>query len=102
MKSVNYELLLTTPQTREQLHRWTHRQKTPVGLAKRARVMLMLEQGFTFVRTAKSLELTECNLRIWAKRFLEQGTAGKVLETSLRSPAHVSSRSCSACGQVGL
>ena len=65
-----------TPQTREQLHRWTHRQKTPVGRASRARAMLLVEQGFTSVRTATYVGLTECNLRKWARRFLEQGAGG--------------------------
>jgi len=69
-------MISMTPQTREQLHRWAHRQKTPVGLAKRARAMLLLEQGFTFVRTARYVGLAECNLRKWAKRFHKQGTAG--------------------------
>jgi transposase len=69
-------IISMTPQTREQLHRWTHRQKTPAGLASRARAMLLLEQGFTFVRTARYVGLTECNLRKWARRFHKQGTAG--------------------------
>ena len=98
-----------TPQTREQLHRWTHRQKTPVGLAKRARAMLLLEQNFTFVRTARYVGLTECNLRKWAKRFHEQGTAG--LFEKVRSgrpplfPAevalHVVKLACERPDQVG-
>jgi len=39
--------------TRVALQRWVHRQKTPVGFARRARALLLLEQGDTYVHTAK-------------------------------------------------
>jgi hypothetical protein len=40
------------PQTRALLQQWLHRQKTPVGLARRAHALLLLEQGQTNVSTA--------------------------------------------------
>jgi transposase len=52
------------------------RQKTPVGLARRVRAMLLLEQGCTYLQTASQVGLAECHIRKWAKRFLEQGVAG--------------------------
>ena len=64
------------PQTRTLLQSWLHRQKTPLGQAKRARAMLLLEQGHPFVHTARWVGFTESNLRKWAKRFLEHGVAG--------------------------
>src|SRR5712691_5077247 len=63
-------------QTRGILQRWVQRRKTPVGLARRARALLLLERGQSYVQTAKWVGLTERNLRKWAKRFLEQGPAG--------------------------
>jgi hypothetical protein len=62
--------------TRVALQRWVHRQKTPVGLARRARAMLLLEQGDTDVHTAKYVGLAECHIRKWAKRFCDYGVSG--------------------------
>ena len=62
--------------TRIALERWGHRQKTPVGLVRRARAMLPLEQGDTYVHTAKYVGLTEYHIRKWAKRFCEYGVSG--------------------------
>src|SRR5437667_2953113 len=67
-----------TDQTRSMLQSWLHRQKTPYGRARRARAVLLLEQGETFVQTAKQVGLTESHVRNWAKRFLEQGVIGLV------------------------
>src|SRR5258708_36262898 len=61
---------------RATLHGWLHRQKTPLGRAKRARSMLLLEQGHSYAHTAKWGGLTERNLRKWARRFHDRGVAG--------------------------
>src|SRR5260370_13416870 len=61
---------------RATLHGWLHRQKTPLGRAKRARSMLLLEQGHSYAHTAKWVGLTERNLRKWARRFHDRGVAG--------------------------
>lgn len=63
-------------QTRAALQGWLQRQKTPVGRAKRARGVLLLEQGHSYAHTAKWVGLTERNLRQWARRFHEHGVAG--------------------------
>ena len=63
-------------QTRGVLQRWLQRQKTHVGLARRARGMLLLEQGRPFVQTTRQVGLTDRNLRKWARRFCEQGVTG--------------------------
>lgn len=63
-------------QTRATLQGWLHRQKTPVGRAKRARGLLLLEQGYSYTHTAKWVGMTERNLRKWARRFHEHGVAG--------------------------
>ena len=63
-------------QTRTDLQGWLHRQKTPLGRARHARAMLLVERGYSYVRTAKWVGLTERNLRKWARRFQERGVAG--------------------------
>jgi transposase len=65
-----------TDQTRRTLQSWVHGQKMPYGQAKRARAVLLLEQGQTFIQTAQWVGLTESHVRKWAKRFLEEGVAG--------------------------
>src|SRR5258708_13467723 len=62
--------------TRSTLQGWLHRQKTPIGLARRARALLLLEQGHAYLHTASQVGLAECHVRKWARRFLEQGITG--------------------------
>jgi transposase len=62
--------------TRATLQRWLRQQKTSLGLARRARSLLLLEQGLSYVSTARQVGLAEHNLRKWVKRFSEQGPAG--------------------------
>ncbi len=62
--------------TRVALEKWSHRRKTPVGLARRAHAMLLLEQGHTYVRTAQYVGLAEYHIRKWAKRFSAYGARG--------------------------
>jgi transposase len=63
-------------QTRLTLQSWLQRRKTAVGRAKRARGILLLEQGHSYTHTAKWVGMTERNLRKWARRFHEQGVPG--------------------------
>lgn len=62
--------------TRLTLQSWLQCRKTAVGRAKRARGMLLLEQGHSYTRTAKWVGMTERNLRKWARRFHEYGVPG--------------------------
>jgi transposase len=64
------------PLTRTTLQHWVQRRKTPVGLARRARAMLLLDQGHSCVQTAKWVGLSDYHVRKWAKRFQERGLAG--------------------------
>jgi hypothetical protein len=63
-------------QTRKTLLSWLRRQKTPAGLAKRARAMLLLADGQTYSHTSSQVGLGERHLRKWAKRFIIQGISG--------------------------
>ena len=62
--------------TRATLAGWLRRQKTPVGLAKRARAMLLLADGYSFAATARQVELRERHVRKWALRFGASGLEG--------------------------
>jgi len=62
--------------TRATLKGWLRKQKTPVGLAKRARAMLLLAEGHAFAATARQVELRERHVRKWALRFLASGLDG--------------------------
>jgi transposase len=55
---------------------WLRKQKTPVGLAKRARAMLRLADGDSCAATARQVELRERPVRKWARRFATQGIDG--------------------------
>src|SRR5438874_8157959 len=60
-------------QTRATLVGWLRKQKTPIGLAKRARAMLLLADGYSFAATARQVELRERHVRKWALRFVACG-----------------------------
>ena len=62
--------------TRATLTGWLRKQKTPVGLAKRARAMLLLADGSSCAATARQVELRERHVRKWALRFAMQGIDG--------------------------
>lgn len=65
-----------TSEQRETLESWLRRQKTPVGLAKRARAVLLLAEGERFSQTSERVGLGERHLRKWARRFIERGVEG--------------------------
>ena len=48
----------------------------PVGLAKRARAMVLLADGHAFAATARQGELRERHVRKWALRFATHGIDG--------------------------
>lgn len=62
--------------TRATLAGWLRRQKTPVGLAKRAHAILLLADGQTFAATARQVGLRERHVRKWALRFVAWGIDG--------------------------
>ncbi len=63
-------------QTRTTLRDFLQRRKTPVGVARRAHAMLLLEQGHSYIQTAKWVGLAAYHVRKWIKRFQEHGVAG--------------------------
>jgi transposase len=63
-------------QTRVQIQSWLRCPTMPSGLVRRARALLLLEQGERYAPTAKQVGLSEFHLRKWARRFCELGIAG--------------------------
>ena len=62
--------------TRATLAGWLRKQQTPVGLAKRARAIVLLADGQTFAATARHVERRERHVRTWALRFVASGLDG--------------------------
>jgi hypothetical protein len=70
-----FSLHLTDSQ-RSELQRW---QRTPTqlaGLVRRARLILLLDQGQSVTEAAQTAGLAPKNARKWIRRFLERGVAG--------------------------
>ena len=62
--------------TRATLQGWLRKQKTPVGLAKRARAIVLLADGQTVAATARHVALRERHVRTWPRRFVASGIDG--------------------------
>jgi hypothetical protein len=62
--------------TRATLEGWLRRQTLAVGLARRARALLLLADGQPYTHTAAQVGLAERHVRKWAKRFVAQGLDG--------------------------
>jgi hypothetical protein len=66
-----------TESQRDDLQRWLRSTTLPAGLARRARLLLLLEQPDTSLRqAAQTAGLTPRHARKWAQRFLAQGLDG--------------------------
>ncbi len=86
--------------TRAELEGLLRRQKTPAGLARRARAMLLLAAGETFIGVARQTGLADRHVRKWARRFVERGVTG-LMDKASRKPGFSPSRRGSA-REVGL
>ena len=88
--------------TRATLAGWLRKQKTPVGLAKRARAILLLADGQTFAATARHVELRERHVRKWALRFVAYGLDGLYDKKRPGRRPVFSPGGGVVCGQAGL
>ena len=61
---------------RQELEALLRRQKTPGGLAKRARGILLLSSGERYAHVSERIGLGERHLRKWARRFIAAGVEG--------------------------
>src|ERR671922_2711933 len=88
--------------TRAPLTGWLRKQKTPVGLAKRARAILLWADGYAFAATARQVELRERHVRKWARRFVAHGLEGLYDKKRPGRQPVFSPGGGVGCGQAGL
>jgi hypothetical protein len=65
-----------SPSQRADLERWQRSTTTSVGLARRARVLLLLADGQSLKNAASIAGLSRRNARKWVRRFLALGVDG--------------------------
>ena len=65
-----------TLEDRAEIQRWQRATTGPVGLARRGRVLLLLERGETLKEAARTCGLSVRHVRKWAERFRAHGLAG--------------------------
>ena len=65
-----------SPAQRADLERWQRSTTTSVGLARRARVLLLLAEGRSLTDAARIAGMTVRNARKWVRRFLSLGVDG--------------------------
>jgi len=61
---------------RFEIERWQRSTTLPAGLSRRARVVLMLDEGQSFSEAARACGMTVRNARKWVIRYLDRGLAG--------------------------
>lgn len=65
-----------SPTQRADLARWQRSTTVSVGLARRARVLLLLAEGRSLTDAARVAGMTIRNARKWVHRFLTRGIEG--------------------------
>lgn len=98
----NRTAVSVTREQRNELEAWLRRQTTPVGLAKRARAMLLLADGHHVSETATLVDLQRRHLYKWIERFRDQGVAGLRDGKRPGRPPVFSPRGRDAYRQAGL
>lgn len=63
-------VVLLTTQEQATLEQWRRATSTPVGLVRRATMVLAVAQGQRFTQAAQQANLTEKHGRKWVNRFL--------------------------------
>lgn len=86
----------------QELERWLRSTTLKQGLARRARLLLLLHQHQPLKEAARITGLTVRNARKWAYRYLEQGLVGLADKPGRGRKPVFSPRGGSASGQDGL
>src|SRR3954447_9709977 len=68
--------IVLTPTDRAEIERWQRSTKGPAGLARRGRILLLLERGLTLKATAERCGMSVRHVRKWAERFRRLGLTG--------------------------
>lgn len=93
----NFVIHLTL-ERRAALERWQRSMTLPVGLVRRARVVLLMDEGQSLTAAARICGLTQRNARKWVLRYLERGLAGLEDKTGRGRKPVFSPRGCLASG----
>ena len=70
------ELLRITDVQREELTKWAQSRTLPAGDVFRAKLILLLADGWTWAQIAESLRTTKKTIALWKARFEQDGIAG--------------------------
>jgi Helix-turn-helix domain len=97
----SFSLQLTEKQ-RAELQRWQRTSTLPVGLVRRARLILLLDQDQPVGAAAATAGLAPKNARKWIRRFLTHGLAGLRDQQRTGRPPVFSPRGRPAPGQDGV
>ncbi len=65
-----------TAEQQAELEHWQRSPTVQAGLARRGRLILLMDQGGSLSNAARVAGLTVRNARKWVRRFLERGLAG--------------------------
>jgi hypothetical protein len=94
--------IVLTPADRAEIEHWQRSTTGPAGLARRGRILLLLDQGKTLKDTAERCGLSVRHVRTWAERFRLHGLAGlRDRPRPGRTPVF-SPRGGAALGQEGV
>jgi DNA-directed RNA polymerase specialized sigma24 family protein len=94
--------IVLTPEDRAEIEHWQRATTCHAGLARRGRVLLLLEQGATLKEAARLCGLSVRHVRKWAERFRAHGRDGLHDKPRPGRTPVFSPRGRAASGQDGL
>ena len=83
------DAVAVTDDQRQLLTEWSQAHTTPQQVAKRCRIVLLNEQGWSDLKIAKHLKMNRHSCRLWRNRFLQAGADAlwEIAEGRGRKPA---------------
>ena len=91
-----------TPEDRAEIEHWQRATTGPAGLARRGRILLLLQEGQTLKEAARLCGMSVRHVRKWAERFRACGLAGLRDKPRPGRKPVFSPRGRAARGQDGL
>lgn len=95
-------VILLSTEERETLEHWQRSTTIAAGLARRARIILLLAAGTSQAKVAHMVDVQRCVVRKWANRFIEKRIAGLRDAPGRGAKGFFSPRSSYVSGQIGL
>ena len=94
--------IVLTPEGRTEIEHWQRATTCHAGLARRGRVLLLLEQGESLKEAGRLCGMSARHVRKWAERFRAHGLAGLQDKPRPGRKPVFSPRGRAAPGQDGL